>query len=477
MKNQNTQNNNFYDEYLSNKNKPRRLFLSAFNYFFKQSPSKKKLLARVRDSVIKTMGVTFRVYDNNELIDREWPLDLIPRILKEKEWIEVKIGLEQRIKAINLFIHDVYHKQKFLNQNPILKSLILESPNYLKECSGVVPKNKIWANISGTDLIKDHRGKFYVLEDNLRVPSGVAYMLENRNVMKKVVTDLFNKYKVLPIDDYTSQLYTCLSNASYTNDYKKNIVILSPGVFNSAYFEHAYLAQQMGIDLVESADLFLSKDNFVYMKTINGKKKVDVIYRRVNDNYLDPKVWVKDSILGVPGIVNSWKEKKVAIVNAPGSGVADDKAVYAFVPKMIEYYLGEKPKLKQVKTYLCAFEKDMKYVLENIHKLVLKPVNESGGYGILIGPQATKKELKEYKSKIISNPRNFVAQPLIKLSTTPTLINTSIQPRHIDLRPFILSGNKTFITNGGLTRVALKKGSTIVNSSQGGGSKDTWVVS
>ena len=258
--------------------------------------------------------------------------------------------------------------------------MILESPNYLKECSGVVPKNKIWANISGTDLIKDHRGKFYVLEDNLRVPSGVAYMLENRNVMKKVVTDLFNKYKVLPIDDYTSQLYTCLSNASYTNNHKKNIAILSPGIFNSAYFEHAYLAQQMGIDLVESADLFLSKDNFVYMKTINGKKKVDVIYRRVNDNYLDPKVWVKDSILGVPGIVNSWKEKKVAIVNAPGSGVADDKAVYAFVPKMIEYYLGEKPKLKQVKTYLCAFEKDMKYVLENIHKLVLKPVNESGGY-------------------------------------------------------------------------------------------------
>ena len=352
----------------------------------------------------------------------------------------------------------------------------MESPNYLKECSGIIPKNKIWANISGTDLIKDHRGNFFVLEDNLRVPSGVAYMLENRNVMKKVVTDLFNEYQVSPVDDYTSQLYTCLSNASYSKEKNKTIVILSPGVFNSAYFEHAYLAQQMGVDLVESSDLFLSKDNYVCLKTINGQKKVDVIYRRVNDNFLDPEVWEKDSVLGVPGIIKSWKEKKIAIVNAPGSGVADDKAVYAFVPKMIEFFLGEKSKLKQVKTYLCAFEKDKQYVLENISKLVLKPVNESGGYGILIGPSATKKELSQYKLKIQSNPRNFVAQPLIKLSTTPTLIKTSIQPRHIDLRPFILSGNKTFVTNGGLTRVALKKGSTIVNSSQGGGSKDTWIV-
>ena len=468
--------NIFYDEYLNIKNIPRRSFFDSYNYFARLSPSKKKLLTTVRDSIIRTMGITFRIYDNNKLIDRDWPLDLIPRIIKEKEWITVKDGLVQRIKAINMFIHDVYHKQEFLNENPILKSLILDSPNYLKECKGVFPKNKIWANISGTDLIKDHKGNFYVLEDNLRVPSGVAYMLENRNVMKKVVTDLFNKYQVSPIDDYASQLYICLSNASFSKEKKKTIVILSPGVFNSAYFEHAYLAQQMGIDLVESSDLSLSKDNFVYMKTINGRKKVDVIYRRINDNFLDPNVWEKDSVLGVPGMINSWKEKKVAIVNAPGSGVADDKAVYAFVPKMIEFYLGEKSKLNQVKTYLCAFEKDMQYVLSNINKLVLKPVNESGGYGILIGPNATKKELEEYKLKIRSNPRNFVAQPLIKLSTTPTLIKTKIEPRHIDLRPFILSGNKTFVTNGGLTRVALKKGSTIVNSSQGGGSKDTWIV-
>ena len=355
MKKTKDNNNNFYNEYIDNSNNLRKNFKNSYNFFNDLSSSKKKLLANVRDSIIRSMGITFRVYDHNKLIDREWPLDLIPRIIKEKEWTEVKEGLIQRIKAINLFIHDVYHKQEFLNENPILKSLILDSPNFLEECKGVFPKNKIWANISGTDLIKDHRGKFYVLEDNLRVPSGVAYMLENRNVMKKVVTDLFNKYQVLPIDDYTSQLYKCLHDASYSKEKKKTIVILSPGVFNSAYFEHAYLAQQMGIDLVESSDLFLSKDNYVFMKTISGRKRVDVIYRRINDDYLDPNVWVKDSVLGVPGLVNSWKEKKIAIVNAPGSGVADDKAVYAFVPKMIEYFLNEKPKLPQVKTYLCAF--------------------------------------------------------------------------------------------------------------------------
>ena len=468
--------NSFYDEYLNDKNIPRKNFEDSFSFFNTLSAHKRKKLGAVRDSIIRSLGITFRVYDNDKLIDREWPLDLMPRIIKDKEWTQVKEGLIQRIEAINLFIHDVYHKQEFLDKNPVLKSLILDSPNFLKECKGVFPKNKIWANISGTDLIKDHRGKFYVLEDNLRVPSGVAYMLENRNVMKKVVTELFNKYRVSPVDDYTAQLYKCLSDSSFSSEKEKTIVILSPGVFNSAYFEHAYLAQQMGIDLVESSDLILSKDNFVFIKTISGRKKVDVIYRRVNDNYLDPKVWVKDSVLGLPGLIDSWKEKKVAIVNAPGSGVADDKAVYAFVPKMIEFFLNEKPKLSQVKTYLCAFKKDKKYVLDNIERLVLKPVNESGGYGILIGPTASKKELNEYKLKIINNPRNFVAQPLIRLSTSPTIIKSSIQPRHIDLRPFILSSKKTFITNGGLTRVALKKGSTIVNSSQGGGSKDTWVV-
>ena len=267
--NNKTKENKLFDEYLNNKQLPRQGFGNAFHYFSKLTPTKKRVLTKTRDSIIRSMGVTFRVYDNNKLIDRDWPLDLMPRIIKEKEWIEVKEGLIQRIKAVNLFIHDVYHKQEFLNKNPILKSLILESPNYLKECSGIIPKNKIWANISGTDLIKDHQGNFFVLEDNLRVPSGVAYMLENRNVMKKVVTDLFNKYQVSPVDDYTSQLYTCLSNASYSKEKNKIIVILSPGVFNSAYFEHAYLAQQMGIDLVEASDLFLSKDNYVCLKTIN----------------------------------------------------------------------------------------------------------------------------------------------------------------------------------------------------------------
>ena len=294
--------NNFYDEYLNDKKMPRKKFQNSYNFFNNLTANKRKQLGKVRDSIIRSMGITFRVYDNDKLIDREWPLDLIPRIIKDKEWSEVKEGLIQRIRAINLFIHDVYHKQEFLYKNPVLKSLILDSPNFLKECKGVFPKNKIWANISGTDLIKDHRGKFYVLEDNLRVPSGVAYMLENRNVMKKVVTELFNKYQVSPVDDYTAQLYKCLSDASYSTEKDKTIVILSPGVFNSAYFEHAYLAQQMGIHLVESSDLILSKDNYAYMKTISGRKKVDVIYRRINDNYLDPDVWVKDSVLGLPAV-------------------------------------------------------------------------------------------------------------------------------------------------------------------------------
>lgn len=466
----------FYDEYLNSKNAPRKDFHKSFQFFDSLSSNKKKLLAKVRDSIIRTMGVTFRVYDDNKLIDREWPLDLIPRIIKEKEWIKVKEGLIQRIMAINLFIHDVYHKQEFLNKNPILKSLILDSPNFLEECKGVIPKNKIWAHISGTDLIKDHTGKFYVLEDNLRVPSGVAYMLENRNIMKRVIPDLFSSYDVNPIDDYPSQLYKCLSDASFNTKANKKIVVLTPGVFNSAYFEHSYLAQQMGVELVEASDLYLSRGNNVLMKTINGPKKIDVIYRRIDDVFIDPKVWKKNSSLGIPGIYNAWKNKKVAIVNAPGSGVADDKAVYAFVPKMIKFFLNEQPIISQVKTHVCAFEKDLNYVINNIEKLVLKPVNESGGYGILIGPQSSKSELKKYKSKILDNPRNFVAQPLIKLSTSPTLINKKIMPRHLDLRPFILSGNNSFVTQGGLTRVAMKKGSTIVNSSQGGGSKDTWIA-
>ena len=465
----------FFDEYIDRKSSARKGYKRSLDFFLSLSPSERVYYTSLCESSISSMGVTFQL-DANELQDRSWPLDLIPRIIASKDWILIQEGLIQRVKALNYFINDVYNKQVFLEKNPVLKDLILESSNFLPECMGITPKNKVWSNICGTDLIRDDKGKFFVLEDNLRVPSGVAYMLENRNIMKRVIPDLFNSYAVNPIDDYTSQLYKCLSDASFNTNANKKIVVLTPGVFNSAYFEHSYLAQQMGVELVEASDLYVSRSNNVLMKTINGPKKIDVIYRRIDDVFVDPKVWRKDSKLGIPGIYNAWKNKKIAIVNAPGSGVADDKAVYAFVPKMIKFFLQEDPIIPQVKTYVCAFKKDLNYVINNIEKLVLKPVNESGGYGILIGPQSSKSELKKYKSKILDNPRNFVAQPLIKLSTSPTLINRKILPRHLDLRPFILSGKNSFVTKGGLTRVAMKKGSTIVNSSQGGGSKDTWIA-
>ena len=465
----------FFDEYIDSKSSARKGYKRSIDFFHSLSPSERVYYTSLCESSISSMGVTFQL-DANELQDRSWPLDLIPRIIASNKWKLIQKGLIQRVKALNYFINDVYNKQVFLEKNPVLKELVLESSNFLPECMGITPKNKVWSNICGTDLIRDDKGKFFVLEDNLRVPSGVAYMLENRNIMKRVIPDLFSSYDVNPIDDYPSQLYKCLSDASFNTKANKKIVVLTPGVFNSAYFEHSYLAQQMGVELVEASDLYVSKSNNVLMKTINGPKKVDVIYRRIDDVFVDPKVWRKDSKLGIPGIYNAWKNKKIAIVNAPGSGVADDKAVYAFVPKMIKFFLEEKPIISQVKTYVCAFKKDLDYVVNNIEKLVLKPVNESGGYGILIGPQSSKLELKKYKSKILNNPRNFVAQPLIKLSTSPTLIDRKIMPRHLDLRPFILSGNNSFVTQGGLTRVAMRKGSTIVNSSQGGGSKDTWIA-
>ncbi|MBD62943.1 MAG: hypothetical protein CMD68_02560 [Gammaproteobacteria bacterium] len=474
-KNLSYQSKYFFDEYINKKSSARKGYKRSINFFYSLTNSERKFYKNLCESSISSMGITFQL-DANELQDRSWPLDLIPRIISSKKWDKVQKGLIQRVKALNLFIHDVYNQQAFLDKNPVLKDLILESSNFLPECIGISPKNKVWSNICGTDLIRDHNGKFFVLEDNLRVPSGVAYMLENRNIMKRVIPELFNNYAVNPIDDYPSQLYKCLSDSSFNTGPNKTIVVLTPGVFNSAYFEHSYLAQQMGVELVEADDLYVSKNNNVLMKTISGPKKVDVIYRRIDDIFIDPKVWKKDSALGIPGIYNSWKSKKVALVNAPGSGVADDKAVYAFVPDMIRFFLKEKPILSQVKTYLCAFEKDLNYVMNNIEKLVLKPVNESGGYGILIGPQSTKSQLKAYKSKILRNPRNFVAQPLIKLSTAPTIIGSKISPRHLDLRPFILSSKNSFVTKGGLTRVAMKKGSTIVNSSQGGGSKDTWIA-
>ena len=383
--------------------------------------------------------------------------------------------MAQRVNALNLFIDDVYNKKKIFKDNVVPKELVFNSPYYIKECDGFSPKYKAWSNISGIDLIRNINGEYLVLEDNLRVPSGVSYMLENRMVMRDVFPELFTRYKVSSIHQYANKLYHCMEECIPKRTENPHMVVLTPGIYNSAYFEHSFLAEQMGIALVEGKDLFVEND-IVYMKTVKGKLKVDCIYRRLDDNFLDPKVFYKESLIGVPGLFKCWKKGNVGIVNGIGTGIADDKAIYSYVNKMIVYYLGEQPKINQVETFLCHEKKDRDYVIENISKLVVKPANASGGYGILIGARASKKEKDEMIQKIKSKPREFIAQPLEILSTLPTITESNIEPRHVDLRPFVLSGKSIYVTSGGLTRVALRKGSTIVNSSQGGGSKDTMIV-
>ncbi len=425
------------------------------------------------------MGISFTVYNEGNMIDRAWPFDIIPRTIGKKEWQGVEIGLKQRTEALNLFIDDLYHDQKIIKDGVFPKGLLEKSVNFRKQCVGINPPNKIWAHICGSDLVRDGKGTMYVLEDNLRVPSGVSYMLENRSVMKRVFPELFEQVSILPVDDYPSQLFDMLAAMSPRPQDKPEVVVLTPGVFNSAYFEHCYLAQEMGCELVEGRDLVVEKDDCVYMRTITGLQRVDVIYRRIDDLFLDPEAFLPDSQLGVPGLMRAWSKGNVALVNAPGAGVADDKVVYAYVPEMIKYYLGEEAKLENVPTYKCMDPKECDHVIKNIDKLVVKPANESGGYGLLIGPKSTKKEQQATIAQIKADPRNWVAQPTLDLSTVPTLEEDGITPggRHADLRPFILSSGKdTQVTTGGLTRVAMVKGSLVVNSSQGGGSKDTWIV-
>ena len=439
---------------------------------------KKKLqeIEKNCQSTISARGINFRVYAaNNRAEEKKWPLDIIPRIIPKSVWNKISKGLAQRVKALNLFIDDVYNKKKIFKDNVVPKELVFNSPYYIKECDGFSPKYKAWSNISGIDLIRNINGEYLVLEDNLRVPSGVSYMLENRMVMRDVFPELFTRYKVSSIHQYANKLYHCMEECIPKRTENPHMVVLTPGIYNSAYFEHSFLAEQMGIALVEGKDLFVEND-IVYMKTVKGKLKVDCIYRRLDDNFLDPKVFYKESLIGVPGLFKCWKKGNVGIVNGIGTGIADDKAIYSYVNKMIVYYLGEQPKINQVETFLCHEKKDRDYVIENISKLVVKPANASGGYGILIGARASKKEKDEMIQKIKSKPREFIAQPLEILSTLPTITESNIEPRHVDLRPFVLSGKSIYVTSGGLTRVALRKGSTIVNSSQGGGSKDTMIV-
>jgi len=426
---------------------------------------------------IRVMGITFRVYTEEEgSIDRAWPFDIIPRVIARDEWRRIESGLRQRVRALNLFIDDVYHGQRALQDGVVPAELIADSKNFRPQCVGIDPPRGVWAHICGSDLVRDSDGTVYVLEDNLRVPSGVSYMLENRAVMKRVFPELFQSHSILPVDDYPSQLYDMLASLSPRPGPRPEVVVLTPGVFNSAYFEHSYLAQQMGAELVEGSDLVVGNDDCVYMRTVDGLARVDVIYRRIDDLFLDPEVFNADSLLGVPGLMRAWKAGKVALANAPGAGVADDKVIYSYVPDLIRYYLAEEPLLPNVPTYRCVNRDERDYVIANLEKLVVKPANESGGYGMLIGPQSTAEERERFARLIRRDARNYIAQPHLTLSTTPTLVGNRVEPRHVDLRPFILSGQETYVTTGGLTRVALRKGSSVVNSSQGGGSKDTWIV-
>ncbi|HXQ19000.1 MAG TPA: circularly permuted type 2 ATP-grasp protein [Acidimicrobiales bacterium] len=425
---------------------------------------------------IRAIGVTFGVDGRETPTARSWPLDLLPRIVVASEWKWIEAGLIQRLQALNCFIDDCYHEQRAVRAGVVPAELVLNSPNFRPECVGARPVGAVWAHICGSDLVRDADGTIYVLEDNLRVPSGVSYMIENRMVAKRIFPELFSSYSIEPVDPYLSHLGALLSSVSAPVD-QPTVVVLTPGTYNAGYFEHAFLAQQLGVELVTGDDLVVLDDDTVAMKTIDGLQRVDVVYRRVDDLHLDPEVFRRDSKVGVPGLVRAWRAGRVAIVNAPGAGVADDKAVYAFVPELIRLFLDEEPILHNVPTYRCGDPDERRFVLEHLEELVVKPANESGGYGIVIGGRAGPGALELVQRRIESHPAGWVAQPTLALSMVPTLCAGELAPRHVDLRPFVLLGpGGSYVTKGGLTRVAREEGSLIVNSSQGGGSKDTWVV-
>lgn len=468
--------NKAYDELISKNLLPRDIAKPLLDYF--ASMDEDELAARMQavDSAILAMGITFTIYSDAGNIDRAWPFDIVPRIISSKEWDSVQEGLKQRLTAMNMFINDLYNDQNIVKDGVFPIEVLSGSKNFLKQCIGITPPFGAWAHICGTDLVRDDSGTMYVLEDNLRIPSGVSYMLENRQIMKRVFPELFKITNIKPIDNYSAMLYNTLAALSPRKNKSPVIVVLTPGIYNSAYFEHSYLAEQMSANLAEGSDLVVDDKDIVYMKTITGLVRVDVIYRRVDDEFIDPEVFNPESVLGVKGLMRAWRKGNVAIANAPGAGVADDKVVYTYVPQIIKYYLDEEPILQNVPSYLCMYEDQREYVLNNLDKLVVKPANESGGYGMMIGPRATKKEREEFAELIRNNPRNYMAQPTLNISTSPTLINGELVPRHLDLRPFVLQSKELQVTMGGLTRVAMRKGSLVVNSSQGGGSKDTWIV-
>ncbi len=464
-----------YDELFSAYHTPRAHYEALYRRFLELTAEELQQRQRAADLSFLNQGITFTVYGDNQGTERIFPYDLLPRIITGSEWSVIERGLTQRITALNLFLKDVYHDGRILNDKVVPRALVYSCRHYRREMRGVQVPRDIYVSVVGTDLIRTPGGQFVVLEDNLRVPSGVSYMLANRQVMKRVFPRLFADYGVRAVENYGQALLSTLQALAPPHAPNPNIVLLTPGVFNSAYFEHAFLARQMGITLVEGRDL-LVHDNIVYMRTTGGLQRVDVIYRRLDDDYLDPMAFRPDSMLGVNGLFNAYRAGSVALANAIGTGVADDKAIYAYVPKIIRYYLGEDPILQNVETYLMDDEKQRDYVLANLNKLVVKAVGESGGYSMLVGPHSTPDERETFRQRILAHPRNFIAQPTISLSRAPCFIDGLLEARHIDLRPYILYGDRARIVPGGLTRVALRRGSLVVNSSQGGGSKDTWVL-
>ena len=430
---------------------------------------------KAAEALLLKMGITFNVYGRDEGTEKIFPFDLIPRIIPNNDWRQIEAGLKQRIFALNEFIQDIYNDKKILKDKVVPEDLILSSQTYRKECEGFTPPRGIWCHVTGTDLVRGGDGCFYVLEDNLRCPSGVSYVLENRQVLKRTFPQVFEESRVRQVDDYPGKLLEMLEYLAPNEMQSPTIGVLTPGIYNSAYFEHSFLSQQMGVELVEGRDLVVS-DGFVHMLTTKGLKRIDVLYRRIDDDFIDPAVFRPDSLLGVKGLIDVYKKGRIAMANAPGTGIADDKVIYAYVPKIIKYYTGEDAILPNVPTYICREDKDRAYVLDHLEELVVKAANESGGYGMLVGPHSTAEERELFAEKIIAQPRNYIAQPTISLSRVPTIVGNRIEGRHVDLRPYILFGKDIYVQPGGLTRVALKKGSLVVNSSQGGGSKDTWVL-
>ncbi len=468
---------NTFDEMLRAIDDPRTPYDAYYKWFSQENVKDLMRKSQQAEDFFRKIGITFNVYGQEEAQERLIPFDIVPRIIAAREWKQLERGIEQRVRAINAFLHDIYHRQEIIRAGRVPKELIATNEAYLPEMIGVNPPGGVYTHIVGTDLVRTGENEFFVLEDNARTPSGVSYMLENRETMLQMFPELFPKLKVRPVSSYPQLLRRSLANCAPDGTQgKPTVAVLTPGIHNSAYFEHAFLADQMGAELVEAHDLRVENGK-VAMRTTQGYQAIDVLYRRVDDEYLDPLTFNPESMLGVPGIMDVYRAGGITIANAPGTGIADDKALYSYMPDIVEFYTGERAILKNVPTYRCSEDDSLKYVLENLAELVVKEVHGSGGYGMLVGPAASRKELSEFEKKLRARPSNYIAQPTLALSTVPILTKAGLAPRHVDLRPFVLvSPNKIDIVPGGLTRVALKKGSLVVNSSQGGGTKDTWVL-